>query len=106
MQLHSLTKTKRFVCVQALINKLLLIASSLQENADSLRSMLKCSFLKVAFSAVDCTSNQEVCSDFDVKGYPTFYYLSYGKNPTKYEGGRQVSFVILIVHFTLSLTVV
>ncbi|CAK8672303.1 unnamed protein product [Clavelina lepadiformis] len=44
---------------------------------------------KVLFAAVDCTKSSEVCGNYDVKGYPTFYYLSYGKNAMKYQGGRE-----------------
>nr|CAB3264752.1 protein disulfide-isomerase A5 [Phallusia mammillata] len=44
---------------------------------------------KVVFGAVDCTTSKDTCEVYDVKGYPTFYYLSYGKNPAKYQSGRE-----------------
>jgi len=43
---------------------------------------------KVAFAAMDCTDNRDTCGSLEVKGYPTFYYLSYGKNEEKYQRGR------------------
>jgi len=43
---------------------------------------------KVAFAAIDCTKNRNSCDNLEVKGYPTFYYMSYGKNAAKYEAGR------------------
>ncbi|XP_005094049.1 protein disulfide-isomerase A5 [Aplysia californica] len=43
---------------------------------------------KVAFAAVDCTSQTGSCSSNDVTGYPTFKYFNYGKNSQKYMGGR------------------
>jgi len=44
---------------------------------------------KVMFSAVDCTKHQKLCQSHDVSGYPTFKYVSYGKNFEKYTGGRE-----------------
>jgi protein disulfide-isomerase-like protein len=44
--------------------------------------------LKVAFVAVDCTKNEKVCGQYEVKGFPTIMYFNFGKNPKKYEGGR------------------
>lgn len=47
--------------------------------------------LMVAFGAVDCTSDQELCANYDVKGYPTIKYLSYYDKVVKeYTGGRKV----------------
>ncbi len=46
---------------------------------------------KIAFAAMDCTTNRNTCQDLDVKGYPTFYYFSYGKGEEKYQRGRTVS---------------
>lgn len=43
---------------------------------------------KIAFAAMDCTTNRNTCQDLDVKGYPTFYYFSYGKGDEKYQRGR------------------
>ncbi|XP_070546710.1 protein disulfide-isomerase A5-like isoform X1 [Ptychodera flava] len=43
---------------------------------------------KVAFAAVDCTAESNVCSQYDVSGYPTIKYFNYGKNPQAYMGGR------------------
>jgi hypothetical protein len=44
---------------------------------------------KVAFAAVDCTKTKDICPKFDVTGYPTFRYFSYGKDDFKYTGGRK-----------------
>nr|UMA82692.1 venom-related protein disulfide isomerase [Conus ebraeus] len=44
---------------------------------------------KVMFGAVDCTTQQGVCSAHDVTGYPTFKYFNYNKNSQKYMGGRE-----------------
>ncbi|XP_077966473.1 uncharacterized protein LOC120341795 [Styela clava] len=44
---------------------------------------------KVMFAAVDCTKHKKTCEQYSVQGYPTFYYLSYGKSETKYQGGRE-----------------
>jgi len=51
---------------------------------------------QVAFGAVDCTVNRNVCDTFDVKGYPSFYYMSYGKNEVKYQGGREVGWSAVV----------
>ena len=45
---------------------------------------------KVAYVAVDCTVHQDVCSTYDVKGFPTLIAFTYGKNPTAYQGARTV----------------
>ncbi|ELU02742.1 hypothetical protein CAPTEDRAFT_224024 [Capitella teleta] len=44
---------------------------------------------KVAFAAVDCTKTKDLCTKYDVSGYPTFRYFSYGKDDFKYTGGRK-----------------
>ncbi|KAK7478534.1 hypothetical protein BaRGS_00030206, partial [Batillaria attramentaria] len=45
---------------------------------------------KVMFGAVDCTTQQGICSAHDVTGYPTFIYFNYfNKNSQKYMGGRE-----------------
>lgn len=47
--------------------------------------------LIVAFGAVDCTTAQDVCANYDVKGYPTIKYFSYfDKQVSDYSGGRKV----------------
>ncbi len=46
---------------------------------------------KRSFTAVDCTKFQSVCEQFDVSGYPTFKYFSYGKNPASYDGERSMT---------------
>ncbi|GLV40971.1 uncharacterized protein CBL_04495 [Carabus blaptoides fortunei] len=44
---------------------------------------------KIEFSAIDCTTQQTLCSFNEVKGYPTFKYFSYyNKNTKPYNGGR------------------
>lgn len=47
---------------------------------------------KVEFAAVDCTTQQSLCSANDVKGYPTIKYFHYYSKVVKpYSGGRTVS---------------
>lgn len=44
---------------------------------------------KVEFAAVDCTTQQALCSANDIKGYPTIKYFSYYTHSRKmYSGGR------------------
>uniref|UniRef100_T1J0B8 26S proteasome complex subunit SEM1 n=1 Tax=Strigamia maritima TaxID=126957 RepID=T1J0B8_STRMM len=43
---------------------------------------------RVAFAAVDCTANTQVCSSYQVEGYPTMKYFSFLKTVKPYEGGR------------------
>lgn len=44
---------------------------------------------KIEFAAIDCTTQQTLCSFNEVKGYPTFKYFSYySKNTKPYNGGR------------------
>ncbi|XP_045458329.1 protein disulfide-isomerase A5 [Melitaea cinxia] len=54
--------------------------------------------LMVAFAAVDCTQQKDLCANYDVKGYPTIKYLSYFDRVIQdYSGGRKeadfVSFI-------------
>jgi protein disulfide-isomerase A6 len=45
----------------------------------------------VVVADVDCTEEQDLCSDYDVKGYPTIKYWKAGESPDKgtdYQGGR------------------
>lgn len=55
---------------------------------------------KVEFAAIDCTTQQSLCSLNEVKGYPTFKYFNYYKNSKPYNGGRTVSifFCIFAIH--------
>ncbi|XP_022911186.2 protein disulfide-isomerase A5 [Onthophagus taurus] len=43
---------------------------------------------KVEFAAVDCTTQQSLCSAQDIKGYPTIRYFSYLKFEKPYSGAR------------------
>jgi len=43
---------------------------------------------KVFYAGVDCTVERKVCESYEVTGYPTIRYFSYGKNDFKYSGGR------------------
>lgn len=43
---------------------------------------------KMALGAVDCTKHDALCSQYDVNGYPTILYMSYGKKSFKYLGPR------------------
>ncbi|XP_073954796.1 protein disulfide-isomerase A5 isoform X2 [Choristoneura fumiferana] len=55
--------------------------------------------LMVAFGAVDCTSAQDVCANYDVKGYPTIKYFSYfDKQVSDYSGGRKEADFISFIH--------
>jgi protein disulfide-isomerase-like protein len=43
---------------------------------------------KVGIAAVDCTTNEPLCAEFDVQGFPTIMHFTYGKNQRSYTGGR------------------
>jgi len=44
---------------------------------------------KVELAAVDCTTDNSVCSAFEVNGFPTFkYFHYYNKEQKTYDGGR------------------
>ncbi|XP_071942391.1 protein disulfide-isomerase A5-like [Antedon mediterranea] len=43
---------------------------------------------KVSFAAVDCTEAKDVCSQFEVSGYPSIKFFNYGKLTQDYQGGR------------------
>ncbi|CAF2762598.1 unnamed protein product [Rotaria sp. Silwood2] len=43
---------------------------------------------KVMFSAVDCTKSQSICKEYEVQGYPTIKYFSFGKFIAEYESDR------------------
>ncbi|CAF0941749.1 unnamed protein product [Rotaria sp. Silwood1] len=43
---------------------------------------------KVMFSAVDCTKSQSICKEYEVQGYPTIKYFSFGKFISDYESER------------------
>ena len=51
------------------------------------------------FAAVDCTEHNDVCSKYGVEGYPTFVYLTYGKNEKPYSGGREVSPTLIMCNY-------
>lgn len=40
-------------------------------------------------AAVDCTRETTVCTQNEVRGYPTIKYFSYLKTKTDYTGGRK-----------------
>ncbi|XP_023938732.2 protein disulfide-isomerase A5 [Bicyclus anynana] len=55
--------------------------------------------LIVAFAAVDCTQQQELCSNYDVKGYPTLKYFNYfDKLVQDYNGGRKKADFVSFIH--------
>ncbi|XP_034839340.1 protein disulfide-isomerase A5 isoform X1 [Maniola hyperantus] len=55
--------------------------------------------LMVAFAAVDCTTQQELCSNYNVKGYPTLKYFSYfDKLIQDYSGGRKKADFVSFIH--------
>jgi len=46
---------------------------------------------RIEFAAVDCTTQRDLCSSNDIKGFPTIKYYSYYKTVKEYTGGRQES---------------
>ncbi|XP_075149520.1 protein disulfide-isomerase A5 [Haematobia irritans] len=44
---------------------------------------------RMILAAVDCTLENTVCSQHDVRGYPTIKYFSYLKTKQEYNGGRK-----------------
>ncbi|XP_030031135.2 protein disulfide-isomerase A5 isoform X1 [Manduca sexta] len=55
--------------------------------------------LIVLFGAVDCTAEQELCAQYDVKGYPTIKYFSYfDKQVKEYSGGRKEADLVSYIH--------
>ncbi|CAB3225917.1 unnamed protein product [Arctia plantaginis] len=60
--------------------------------------------LMVAFGAVDCTNDQDLCANYDVKGYPTLKYFSYFDKVVKeYTGGRKEGDFVAFIHSHLKL---
>ncbi|XP_068632672.1 protein disulfide-isomerase A5 [Battus philenor] len=55
--------------------------------------------LSVAFGAVDCTVEQQLCSNYEVRGYPTIKYFSYfDKTVQDYTGGRKEADFVSFIH--------
>lgn len=55
--------------------------------------------LMVGFGAVDCTNDQELCANYDVRGYPTIKYFSYFDKAVKeYTGGRKEDDFVAFIH--------
>nr|XP_026500812.1 protein disulfide-isomerase A5 [Vanessa tameamea] len=55
--------------------------------------------LIVAFAAVDCTQHKDICSNYDVKGYPTIKYFShFDKSVQDYSGGRKEADFVSFIH--------
>lgn len=55
--------------------------------------------LMVAFGAVDCTADQELCANYDVRGYPTIKYFNfYDKAVKEYTGGRKEGDFVNFIH--------
>ncbi|CAK1588630.1 unnamed protein product [Parnassius mnemosyne] len=55
--------------------------------------------LTVAFGAVDCTAEQKLCSNYEVRGYPTIKYFSYfDKLVQDYTGGRKEGDFVLFIN--------
>ena len=46
---------------------------------------------QVAYCAVDCTTTQALCKEFEIPGYPTIKYFSFGKFVSDYENERTVN---------------
>lgn len=43
---------------------------------------------KVSYAAMDCTVHKDTCATYEIKGYPTIKYFSYGKLVADYPMGR------------------
>lgn len=55
--------------------------------------------LMVAFGAVDCTLHQDLCANYNVKGYPTIKYFSYFDKAVKdYTGGQKEGDFVSFIH--------
>ncbi|KAJ2954256.1 hypothetical protein O0L34_g2505 [Tuta absoluta] len=55
--------------------------------------------LMVAFAAVDCTAHQQLCANYDVRGYPTIKYFSYfDKRVDDYSAGRKEADFVSFIH--------
>ncbi|KAI5647033.1 thioredoxin domain-containing protein [Phthorimaea operculella] len=55
--------------------------------------------LMVLFAAVDCTSHQQLCANYDVRGYPTIKYFSYfDKQVDDYNAGRKEADFVSYIH--------
>ncbi|XP_072930576.1 protein disulfide-isomerase A5 [Epargyreus clarus] len=55
--------------------------------------------LMVAFAAVDCTNDAELCQGYEVKGYPTLKYFSYYDKLVKdYTGDRKEEGFVSFIH--------
>lgn len=53
--------------------------------------------LIVAFGAVDCTTEKDLCAAHDITGYPTIKYFSYFDKQVKdYTYGRKVRIVLSV----------
>lgn len=44
---------------------------------------------RMVLAAVDCTRDVNVCSQQEIRGYPTIKYFSYLKTKAGYNGGRK-----------------
>ena len=42
----------------------------------------------MAFCAIDCTQSQALCKEYEIQGYPTIKYFSFGKLISAYEDER------------------
>lgn len=45
----------------------------------------------VSIAKIDCTKYKEVCSENEVRGYPTLYLFKDGERKPKYSGGRDLA---------------
>ncbi|XP_054751410.2 protein disulfide-isomerase A5-like [Lytechinus pictus] len=57
---------------------------------------------KVSFAAIDCTEHKDSCTAYDVSGYPTIKYFSYGKLMQDYSSGREEADFIRFMENQLS----
>jgi len=47
---------------------------------------------KIAYCAIDCTKSQSLCKEYEIQGYPTIKYFSFGKFVSDYEDDRTVNY--------------
>lgn len=53
---------------------------------------------KTEFAAVDCTKYRSVCDQYDVTGFPTIKYFSFGKKEARYNGPRMEADFVLFMN--------
>lgn len=49
---------------------------------------------RMLLGALDCTQYTEICTKYEVTGYPTLKVFKYGKDPMDYNGGRTATDIV------------